>query len=87
MKVLFNYFLIVNAVAFILIAYDKYLARAQKMRIPERTLLGSVFVGGTIGSGLAMLIFRHKTVKKSYLLKFWIIVIVQVLMGWFYFTK
>lgn len=68
-------------------AYDKYLAKAQKQRISERTLLGSVFLGGTIGSGLGMLIFRHKTAKKSYLLKFWLIVIVQILIGWCYYNR
>jgi uncharacterized membrane protein YsdA (DUF1294 family) len=79
MNILFNYFLIVNAIAFVLIAYDKYLAKNQKRRISEKTLLGFVFIGGTIGSGLAMLTYRHKTVKGSYLWKFWGIVIVQVL--------
>jgi len=87
MDILFYYFLIFNGIAFILMAYDKYLAKAQKQRISERTLLGSVFLGGTIGSGLGMLIFRHKTAKKSYLLKFWLIVIVQILIGWCYYNR
>jgi uncharacterized membrane protein YsdA (DUF1294 family) len=87
MNILFCYFLILNGIAFTLTAYDKHLAKAQKRRIPERTLLSFVFFGGTIGSGLAMLIFRHKTAKKSYLLKFWLIVIVQILIGWFYLYK
>lgn len=87
MDVLFYYFLILNGIAFTLTAYDKHLAKAQKRRIPERTLLSFVFFGGTIGSGLAMLIFRHKTAKKSYLLKFWLIVIVQLSIGWFYLNN
>lgn len=80
MTILFYYFLIVNAIAFILISYDKYLAKNQKRRIPEKTLLGFVLIGSTIGSGLAMQIFRHKTAKRSYLLKFWGIVILQILL-------
>jgi uncharacterized membrane protein YsdA (DUF1294 family) len=87
MDILFYYFLILNGIAFTLTAYDKHLAKAQKRRIPERTLLSFVFFGGTIGSGLAMLIFRHKTSKKSYLLKFWLIVIVQLSIGWFYLNN
>lgn len=67
-------------------AYDKHMAKAQKQRISERTLLSFVFIGGTVGSGLAMLIFRHKTAKKSYLLKFWLIVVTQLLIGYFYFN-
>lgn len=65
--------------AFIQIAYDKHLAKAQKQRISERTLLSFVFVGGSFGSGLAMLIFRHKTAKTSYLLKFFGIIMIQIL--------
>ena len=74
--------------AFSLMAYDKYLAKANKLRIPERTLLGFTFFGGTIGSGLAMLVFRHKTSKKSYLWKFWGIVFIQGLIAflWIYFV-
>ena len=71
MDVLCCSFLILNGIAFTLTAYDKHLAKAQKQRISERTLLSFVFFGGTIGSGLAMLIFRHKTSKISYLGKFW----------------
>lgn len=60
--------------------YDKHLAKNQKQRVSERTLLSFVFFGGTIGSGLAMLLFRHKTSKISYLWKFWLIVSIQILM-------
>jgi uncharacterized membrane protein YsdA (DUF1294 family) len=79
MDILFYFFLILNGIAFTLMAYDKHLAKYQKQRISELTLLSFVFVGGTIGSGLAMLIFRHKTSKIAYLWKFWGIVFIQVL--------
>jgi uncharacterized membrane protein YsdA (DUF1294 family) len=74
--------------AFVLTSYDKHLAKAQKQRISERTLLSFVFFGGTIGSGLAMLIFRHKTSKISYLWKFWGILFIQGLLVflWYNFT-
>lgn len=87
MNILFYYFLILNGIAFTLIGYDKYLAKNYKRRISERTLLSFTFFGGTIGSGLAMLIFSHKIAKRSYLLKFWIIVIIQILAIWFYCNK
>ena len=83
MIVLFYLFLFLNIIAFILIGYDKYLAKKHKSRISEKTLLTFVLIGGTIGSGLAMLIFRHKTAKRSYLLKFWIIVSIQILLFYF----
>ena len=67
--------------------YDKKLAQNNKRRISEKTLLAFVLIGGTVGSGLGMLFFRHKTSKTSYLLKFWLIIILQILIGWFYFNK
>lgn len=88
MIVFFCYFFLVNCIAFILIAYDKQLAIRNKNRISEKALLIWVALGGTIGSSLAMSIFRHKTSKKSYLWKLAGIVILQILtvFGIFYFV-
>lgn len=72
-------FLAVNLIAFLLIRYDKKLAQNNKRRIPEQTLLLWVAFGGTIGSSLAMSVFRHKTAKRSYLLKFFGIVSFQII--------
>ena len=80
-------FLAVNIIAFIVMGYDKKLAKNNKRRISELTLLIFVFIGGTIGSGLAMLFFRHKTAKTSYLLKFWLLVVLQFLIIWIYLTN
>ena len=80
MIVLFYLFLFLNVVAFILIGYDKYLAKKHKMRISEKTLLAFVLLGATIGSGLGMLTFRHKTAKRSYLFKFWVIASIQIIL-------
>ena len=74
-------FLTLNILAFIITAYDKRLAIVQKKRISEETLLTFAAVGGTIGSALAMYIFRHKTSKKYYLFKFYRIVFIQILIG------
>lgn len=69
------------------LGYDKRLAIKKQRRISEKTLLTLVLMGGTIGSGLGMLAFKHKTSKDSYLLKFYGIITVQVfiLFGLFYF--
>ncbi|WP_348812055.1 DUF1294 domain-containing protein [Flavobacterium maritimum] len=85
--ILFYYFLILNFLAFLFLGYDKRLAIKKQRRIPEKTLLTLVLMGGTIGSGLGMLAFKHKTSKDSYLLKFYGIITVQVfiLFGLFYF--
>ena len=85
MHSLFYFFLILNIVAFLITAYDKQLAIRQKRRISERMLLSFLFFGGTIGSGLAMLLFRHKIAKTSYLFKFTGILIIQItILFWIY---
>ncbi|MCZ8230311.1 DUF1294 domain-containing protein [Flavobacterium sp.] len=79
MNLIFYFLLLVNVLAFVLVGYDKIVAQKNRRRIPETILLTIVCFGGTVGSGLAMLLFRHKTSKTSYLLKFWLIVILQIM--------
>lgn len=71
--------LVLNIFAFGLMGYDKYLAKKNQYRISEKALLTSALIGGSIGSGLGMLYFRHKTAKTSYQIKFFGIVIVQII--------
>jgi len=78
MDILLLLFLLVNLIAFTIIGYDKRLAVKNKRRISEKALLFWVAIGGTIGSLLAMFLFRHKISKGSYLLKFFLIVVLQV---------
>lgn len=87
MAFLFWYFLLINLVSFTMIGVDKRLAVQQKWRISERNLLLTSLIGGTIGSGLAMLILRHKTSKESFLLRFYGIILIQILIlfGLLYF--
>lgn len=75
--------LAVNICAFLLMGYDKKLAQTRQRRISEKALLTSALLGGSIGSGIGMLYFRHKTSKNSYLVKFWSIVIIQMIVLFF----
>lgn len=79
MVVILIYFFIINIIGFFLVGYDKKMAIHNKYRIAEKTLLLIVFFGGFVGSGLGMLFFRHKTSKKSYLLKFFGIISLQIM--------
>ncbi|MBB6370338.1 DUF1294 domain-containing protein [Chryseobacterium shigense] len=69
--------LIINLLTFIIFGWDKKLSIKHKRRIPENTLLGMTFIGGTLGAILGMFIFRHKISKISFLLKFSLVVLVQ----------
>ena len=78
MEILLLYFLVISIFVFILAGYDKYLARKNKRRIPENTLFFLEAIGGTIGLLLAMLLFRHKTSKTSFIVKFSGIFLIQI---------
>ncbi|WP_040473641.1 DUF1294 domain-containing protein [Flavobacterium frigoris] len=80
MSILFYFIIILNCISFLVTAYDKRLAMKNKRRVSEKTLLSFVAFGGTIGGGFAMLLFKHKTSKRSYLLKFMGIVLFQTLL-------
>ncbi len=60
-KLILLYFLIINAVSFLLMLVDKQKARKNLWRIPESTLMTSALLGGSIGALAGMYTFRHKT--------------------------
>ncbi len=55
------YLMLVNAVALILMGWDKIMAKMGKKRIREKYLLVIAVIGGSLGAWLGMLVFRHKT--------------------------
>lgn len=61
MKPLLIYLLIINVVALIAYAIDKFKAQHNRWRIPEATLIIMAFLGGALGAFLGMYLFRHKT--------------------------
>lgn len=61
MKYLAYYLLIINALAFLLMLVDKRKAQKNRWRIPEKTLLGTALIGGSLGAMAGMQLFRHKT--------------------------
>lgn len=60
---LIYYYLTVNVLLFLLMAYDKRKAKKREWRIPEKTLLLLAFLGGAPGGIGGMLAWRHKTKK------------------------
>lgn len=81
MKVLLPYFFVVNTIAFLVAGYDKYLAVKHKRRIPENTLFTLTALGGGIGMLVAMLLFKHKTSKPSFMIKFSGIIFLQIIIA------
>lgn len=59
--------LILNAISFYMIAWDKLKAKLGKYRISEKTLLILLALGG-IGGLFSMFTFRHKIRKKYFII-------------------
>ena len=60
-RIVFIYLVIINLIAFLLMAMDKSRARKHQWRIPEKTLFLSAILGGSIGAIAGMYTFHHKT--------------------------
>lgn len=76
---LFSWLIAVTVATFLVYGYDKAIAGKDWTRVPERNLLALALAGGTLGALAGMRLFRHKTIKKSFRLKFWAVVCVQVI--------
>ncbi len=73
------YALIINVIAFLMYGIDKWKAKHNKYRIPEKTLLGVAALGGSIGAWSGMQSFRHKTKKNKFRIGVPCIMIVQAI--------
>jgi len=84
------YILSMSLVSFLLYAYDKLQAiRTSKniSRVSENKLLFSSLFGGTIGSIIAMLLFRHKIKKTTFIIKLSLVVIVQTILVYIWIKR
>ena len=64
----YTYLFAINVATFFLYANDKHKAFYGLRRIPEALLLGLAVAGGAYGAGCGMLLFRHKTLHRSFLI-------------------
>ena len=60
------YMIAINLIAFIFYGIDKRKAIKGSRRIPEKTLILLVVIGGAFGGFLGMKLFHHKTQKKKF---------------------
>ena len=73
-----SYLCSVNLVTLVFFGLDKWLAQRDAFRIPEAVLFGVIAVGGSPLGFIARYLFRHKTRKTSFRVKFWLIVVLQI---------
>ena len=55
------YLIVINFIGFVLMGIDKYKAKKRAWRIPESTLFVVALIGGSLGTTVALHLFRHKT--------------------------
>ncbi|MDD4335452.1 MAG: DUF1294 domain-containing protein [Desulfotomaculaceae bacterium] len=73
------YIIAINIICFLIMCYDKAMARAHKYRVPEIRLLMLAAAGGSLGIYMGMHIFKHKTKKLIFVLGVPIILFIQII--------
>ncbi|MGE3807296.1 MAG: DUF1294 domain-containing protein [Gemmataceae bacterium] len=79
---------VINVLTALYYGYDKLQARRGGRRIPEKVLHLLALCGGSLGAFAGMQFFRHKTVKGSFRLVFWSIIVLQTgLLAWLMYRR
>lgn len=73
-----SFLLIMNVFALAVFGFDKWQAKKHRWRISENTLLGISLLGGIIGAAAGMIFFNHKVSKKSFVMKFILVVLIDL---------
>lgn len=79
--------MLVNGLAFIIYATDKWLAKKNARRVPEKYLLLLAIIGGSVGAWSSMLLFRHKTKHWQFSIGVPTILLIQIALGIFLISK
>lgn len=85
-KYIMSYLLIINLISFVLFFIDKQKSKRDKWRIKESTLHFVSFLGGTLGSIAAMILFHHKTKKPMFVMITIIALLTNILAVYFFIT-
>jgi len=73
-----GYFLGVNILTFVIYGLDKRSAIKGGRRVPENVLLFLAFAGGTPAAYAARAYFRHKTIKRPFIIRLRYILIAHI---------
>lgn len=77
---LIKYIIGINILEFLAMGLDKYQAKHNNWRIPEKSLFLIAFLGGSIGGILGMILFHHKTKKVSFKILFPLFLIINIIL-------
>ena len=76
-----GYLILINAASFLLMLSDKQKARKKMWRIPEKVLIGSAVIGGSLGALAGMYTFRHKTKHLKFTIGIPVILALQIVLA------
>ena len=80
------YLLAINLLAFLIYGVDKWKAKHEKWRVPEKTLFLLALLGGSVGALVGMKVFHHKTRKWYFCFGIPAILILQIAAAALYFA-
>lgn len=80
LSIIISYLISINLVTFLYYGFDKLIAGSESVRIPELVLHSLALAGGSPAGLLAQKLFRHKTIKTSFQIIYWAIVILQIIL-------
>ena len=75
------YLCVINIIGLLVMWLDKRKARRHEWRIPEKTLFLVSILGGSIGTLAGMYLFHHKTKHWYFVVGMPLILILQVVVG------
>ncbi len=80
---LFVIYFCFSLLAVCLTVYDKYAAKSKKTRIPEKILFITALFGGSLAMFITMLVIRHKTKHKRFMVGLPVIALTQAVLNIF----
>lgn len=85
--VLLVWLAVINLLTFIVYGADKRRARKGKWRVPEKTLFLLPLLGGSVGALLGMRVFHHKTKHWYFVWGIPAILLAQIALAVWIYTK
>ena len=73
------YLILINLISILICIYDKWAAKNDKWRIPEKSLFMFTLLGGSIGMYFTMLKIRHKTLHTRFMVGIPFIIVFQII--------
>lgn len=74
-----SYLTMINIYTLYLFFVDKWLAGGKGRRVSEKHLQAAALLGGTPAAFLAVVLFRHKSAKMSFLIALCLILLLQII--------